>query len=261
MVRDLAPHFRCFVIDLPGMGGTPFVPYGPNYFAQVAAQIERVRIRNHVHRWHVVGHDGGCAIAAQYAHLFPKRVGCIALLSPAVFPELRPFFLLELLRKPVIGEITAPLVHALFWHVAMRRAIPSGRNASQRYSFHRLFSGITGPWKLMHLVRWGKPQILLKQFPSILEKLDAPALVIHGRRDILPRSFACRAVELIEDSSLLELDCGHFIPMERASEVARNLQVYFKTRGARVEPSPMLDLAADLIKSRGAGGLVPVPVV
>lgn len=26
VVHELAPHFQCFVIDLPGMGDTPFIP-------------------------------------------------------------------------------------------------------------------------------------------------------------------------------------------------------------------------------------------
>ena len=102
-------------------------------------------MRNRVQRWHVVGHDDGCAIAAQYAHQFPTRVGCMALLSPAIFPDLEPFFLLELLRKPILGELTAPLVHALFWQIAMRRAIPHPHNTSQRASFYKTFSGIAGP--------------------------------------------------------------------------------------------------------------------
>jgi len=241
LVRQLAPHFRCFVIDLPGMGGTPFLPYSSSYFAQVAEQIEEVRLRNHVQRWHVVGHDGGCAVAVQYAHLFPKRVGCMALLSPAIFPDLQPFFLLDIMRKPVIGEITAPLVHAAFWNIAMRRAIPDVRNASQRSSFQKMFSGASGPWKLMRLVRWGRPREVFKNFPSILKVLDRPTLLIHGTRDILPESFAVRAAELIANAQLLKVNSGHFIPIDCVGEVSRNLLAYFRSQGAETasasEPS------------------------
>lgn len=233
VVSELSRHFRCFVIDLPGMGGTPFLPYSASYFAQVAEQIERVRARYQVQRWHVVGHDGGCAIAVQYAHLFRKRVGCMALLSPAIFPDLEPFFLLELLRKPVIGECAAPLVHALFWRIAMRRAIPNLQNAAQRSSFQKTFAGASGPWKLMRLVRWGRPEIVLQAFPSTLSKLECPTLVIRGSRDILPESFADRASDLIANSQLLEMDAGHFIPIERALEVSQSLYAYFRSSGAK----------------------------
>jgi pimeloyl-ACP methyl ester carboxylesterase len=261
VVRDLSRHFRCFVIDLPGMGGTPFLRYTPSYFAQVAEQIEQVRTRYQVKRWHVVGHDGGCAIAVQYAHLFPKRVDCMALLSPAIFSDLKPFFLLDLLRKPVIGEVTAPLVHALFWQIAMKRAIPDLRNLTQRSSFNETFSGVFGPWKLMRLVRWGRPADVFQDFPSILRKLDCPTLVIHGSRDILPQSFAERAAELVANSLLLEMDSGHFIPIDRAVEVAQNLVAYFRSTGAEIATISKPSHRANPLGKSKAGSLVPVPVV
>ncbi|MGA2730209.1 MAG: alpha/beta hydrolase [Terracidiphilus sp.] len=225
------------VVDLPGMGGTPFLPYSPSYFTQVAAQIEDVRTRHRVQRWNIVGHDGGCAVAVQYARLFPKRVGCLALLSPAIFPDLHPFFLLDLLRKPILGELSAPLVHALFWHVAMRRALSDARNTPQRASFFANFAGLAGPWKLMRLVRWGNPQIVLQEFPSILRDLPCPTLVIHGSRDVLPESFARRTADLIRDAQLIALDSGHFIPLERASQVAQHLLAYFNSRGVKLRQS------------------------
>lgn len=234
VVRDLSRHFRCFVIDLPGMGGTPFLPYSSSYFEQVTARIEQLRMRYGIHRWHVAGHDGGCAIAVQYAHRFPKRVGCMALLSPAIFPDLEPFFLLELLRKPILGELTAPLVHALFWQIAMRRAIPQTHNSSQRASFYETFSGVAGPWKLMRLVRWGRPEVVLQHLPSILKSLDCPTLVIHGSRDVLPESFSCRAADLIAHSRMITLDSGHFIPLEQAAQVSLNLMTYFRSHGVEV---------------------------
>lgn len=262
VVRQLARHFRCFVIDLPGMGGTSFLPYGSSYFAQVAEQIEQVRTRNRVQRWHVVGHDGGCAIAVQYAHLFPKRVGCMALLSPAIFPDLEPFFLLELLRKPIIGECVAPLVHTLFWRIAMRRAIPNLANAAQRSSFQETFTGALGPWKLMRLVRWGRPEVVFQDVPAILRKLECATLVIHGTRDILPESFAARAAELIAESQLLEIDSGHFIPIDQAVEVSQNFLTYFKSHGSETAANSRPSYRGGL---RGAGTakpeLVPIPAV
>lgn len=230
VVRGLSRQYRCIVIDLPGLGDTPSLPYGPSWFAQVAAQIEQVRRRHRVHRWHVVGHDGGCAIAVQYAHLFPQRVACLALLSPAVFPDLKPFFLLDLLRRPVLGELSAPLVNAVFWQVAMRRALPAPRHASQRSSFSKSFRGIGGSWKLMRLVRWGKPELVFEEFPSILKKLACPTLVIHGSRDVLPESFARRAAGLIANSQWIALDSGHFLPLEQGAQVSRNLASFFRSR-------------------------------
>lgn len=232
VVHELSSQFQCFAIDLPGMGKTPFLSYGASYFAELAERIEEVRVRHHIQRWHIVGHDGGCAVAIHYAHLFPERIDCMALLSPAIFPDLRPFFLLEILRKPIVGEVFAPLVHALFWHVAMRRAVPEADNQPQMANFFENFASIAGPWKLMRLVRWGKPEVMLRQTPAILRKLNCPTLVVHGSRDVLPSSFAERAADLIANARLVTLDSGHFIPLEQSSQVVRNLLTLFHSRGA-----------------------------
>jgi pimeloyl-ACP methyl ester carboxylesterase len=226
VVKELARHFQCFVIDLPGMGGTPFIPYGPSYLSEVAAQIEQVRVRHRVQRWHIVGHDAGCAAAVQYAHLYPKRIDRLALISPSIFPDLKPFFLLRLLRKPVIGELSAPLIHVLFWNVAMRRAVPE---ATRRASFRKDYCGLRGPWKLMRLVRWGSPKVVLHDLPSILHTLDCPALVVHGSDDILPESFARRAADLLPNSKFITLKSGHFIPIQQATALTASLLGCFKS--------------------------------
>ena len=79
-------------------------------------------MEHNIEKWHVVGHDAGSAIAVHYAHRFQDRVDRLALLSPAVFPELKPFHLFRIVRSPVIGELLAPAVNAIFWKVAMRYA-------------------------------------------------------------------------------------------------------------------------------------------
>jgi pimeloyl-ACP methyl ester carboxylesterase len=250
------------------MGNTPFLRYGPSYFAQVAAKIEQIRRRYKVKRWHVVGHDGGSAIAVQYAHLFPQRVDCLALLSPAVFPDLQPFFLLDLLRKPVFGELSAPLVNTVFWRFVMPRAVPGPHNAGRRRSFFKAFSGIAGSWKLMRLVRWGKPEVVFQEFPGILKNLQCPALVIHGSRDVLPESFARRAAELIPNSQLIALDSGHFIPIERADQVSRHLLAFFRSHGAEniqdlayLHDSQALSRQTGFGEGRAQVSLVPHPLI
>src|ERR1035438_7403515 len=72
----------------------------------------------------------------------------------------------------------------------------------------------------MRLVRWGNPQIVLQEFPSILRDLPCPTLVIN-------------AADLIRDAQLIALDSGHFIPLERPGQVAQKLLAHFNPRGAK----------------------------
>ena len=104
IIKELSGHHRCFAVDLPGMGETPFIPYDPGYLDRLAKQIELLRVQHGVKKWHVVGHDAGSVIAVQYAALFSQHVACLALMSPAIFPELRPFYLLNALRKPLVEK-------------------------------------------------------------------------------------------------------------------------------------------------------------
>ena len=234
VIEQLAGHYRCFAVDLPGMGETPFAPYSSDYLDRMAQQIELLRIQHGVKRWHIVGHDAGSAIAVQYAGSFAKNVGCLALLSPAVFPDLKPFYLLNPLRKRMLGEVLAPLVLFLFWQIAMRRAITGEANRSLRRAFYKPFSGRAGAWQFMRLVRWGRPEDMLAGIPAILAQLSMPTLLFRGSHDVLPAAFAERAASLIPRSDIVTVDAGHFIPLERPSEVATSLVSFFREYGAEV---------------------------
>jgi pimeloyl-ACP methyl ester carboxylesterase len=227
IIQQLSSHHRCFAVDLPGMGETPFVPYNSAYLDRLAKQLELLRLQHGVKKWHVVGHDAGSAIAVQYAARFSQHVACLALMSPAIFPELKPFYLLNALRKPLVGEVLAPLLHFLFWQIAMRRAMAGESNGTLLRAFSEPFSGLTGAWRLMRLVRWGRPEDMLGEIPARLVTLPMPTLLFHGMRDVLPATFAERAALLIPRSRVVTLDAGHFIPLDRPEDVAASLRSFF----------------------------------
>jgi len=229
VIQRLCGSFRCFAVDLPGMGETPGRPYDPDFLRHFAEQIDRIRIENDIEKWHVVGHDAGSAVAVHYARYFPQHVGCLALLSPALFPELKPFFLLEALRKPVLGELLAPLIGQIFWKIAMRRALGTSEHAGRILEdFHRPFSGFAGPWDFMRILRWGKPSSVLADVPRFLPSLTMPTLIFHGAHDpAIPEAFARRASELIPNATMVTLESGHFIPLNQPEPVATRLAGFF----------------------------------
>jgi len=241
VIRKLSCNHRCFAVDLPGMGSTPFAPYSSDYLDRMATQIEELRIQNGVTKWHVVGHDAGSAIAVHYASRFGCSVACLVLLSPAIFPDLKPFYLLSPLRKPLLGEVLAPLVHFIFWQIAMRRAIDTKTNRVLLRAFRKPFSGIAGAWRFMRLVRWGRPEDILGGIPAKLAELLVPTLVFHGTRDVLPASFAERAALLIPNSTFVTLDAGHFVPLERPNEVVSRVRIFFRKNRER-SPLPIQTL-------------------
>jgi pimeloyl-ACP methyl ester carboxylesterase len=123
--------------------------------------------------------------------------------------------------------VLAPLVHLLFWQFAMRRAIAGESSSTLLRAFSEPFSGPTGAWRLMRLVRWGRPEDMLGEIPARLAALPMPTLLFHGVRDVLPAAFAERAALLIPHARVVTLDTGHFIPLDRPEEVAASLRSFF----------------------------------
>lgn len=236
VISQLHDRFTCFTVDLPGLGKTPRNSRSLGQPHALAAQIEEMRAARGIDKWHVVGHDAGSAIAVHYAFRYPTRVARLALLSPALFPDLRPFYLFELLRRPVIGEVLAPAVSLLFWKVAMRYAVEGRMDemAGVVTNFREPFSGMRGAWRLMSVLRWGDPRTVLAPIPAFLPQLYTPTLIFHGARDAaLPVSFAQRACALIPRSKLLVLDAGHFIPLNQPGRVAWELGRFFADERTR----------------------------
>jgi pimeloyl-ACP methyl ester carboxylesterase len=229
IIERLCGRYRCFAVDLPGLGKSPRMRCGPAYLREIAEQLDALRIENGIEKWHLVGHDAGSAVAVHYAHYFQQQVNRMALLSPSLFPELRPYYLIEPLRKPIVGEVLAPLIQAIFWKIAMRRALDEDEHGEEIVEdFYAPFSGVRGPWQFMRVMRWGKPAELLAAVPGFLPELPMPTLIFHGSRDAaIPEAFARRASSLMPNASMVTLDSGHFIPLHQPESVAARLAGFF----------------------------------
>ncbi len=229
VIEKLGGQYACHAVDLPGLGRSPKAEYGPKQLEALADQIEQIRIENNIEKWHVVGHDAGSAIAVHYAFRFQDRVGRLALLSPAVFPELKPFHLFRIMRKPVIGELLAPIVNSIFWNVAMHYAVEDHEKLTDTVKdFRAPFSGPLGSWRMMSMLRWGNPDEVLAAIPEMLPQLEIPTLIFQGSHDkAVPELFAHRASALIPGSKVVMVDSGHFIPLNNPEVVAAELLSFF----------------------------------
>jgi pimeloyl-ACP methyl ester carboxylesterase len=235
IIDRLRDSFTCFAVDLPGLGKSPQIPYGPKQLEVLAGQIEQVRVQQNIEKWHVVGHDAGSAVAVHYAYRFQARVDRLVLLSPAMFPELKPFHMFRLIRIPVIGELLAPMVSAIFWNVAMRLALEKRRGevADLVKDFRAPFCGLLGAWRLMSVLRFGDPAQVLAAVPEMLPHLLIPTLIFQGARDkAVPKGFAQRAGALIPQSKIVVVDSGHFIPLSNPETVAKELRAFFAEAAA-----------------------------
>ena len=239
VIERMTDCFTCLAVDLPGLGRTARRNRGFGEFSELVNAIETVRIRNNVDKWHIVSHDAGCAIAVHYAHRHPEHVSRLALLTPSIFPELEPFFLFEMLRKPFLGEMIAPAVNVIFWKLVMRRVFAGNRALHAAIEdFHAPFAGPLGAWRLMSLLRWGCPTEVLASIPALLPQLLMPTLIMHGSKDpAVPECFATRASQLIPNSEKVILDSGHFLPMNEPALIASSLLSFLDSGNASIPDS------------------------
>jgi pimeloyl-ACP methyl ester carboxylesterase len=238
VIERMAGQFTCLAVDLPGLGRTARRSRGFGELGELVSAIDTIRIRNKIEKWHIVGHDAGCAIAVHYAHQHPEHVGRLALLTPSIFPDLEPFFLFEMLRMPLLGEIIAPAVNLIFWRLVMRRIFDGdGALSATLEDFHAPFAGLLGAWRLMSLLRWGQPTEVLASIPALLPELLMPTLIMHGSKDpAVPDCFATRASRVIPNSEKIVLDSGHFLPLAEPALIASSLLDFLGSGDASVLP-------------------------
>lgn len=84
------------------------------------------------------------------------------------------------------------------------------------------------------LLRWGSPEDMLGEIPAMLPTLPMPTLLFHGERDVLPAAFAEHAASLIPNASVVKLDAGHFIPLDRPTGIADCLRSFFAENCAKL---------------------------
>ncbi|HXU46265.1 MAG TPA: alpha/beta hydrolase [Thermoanaerobaculia bacterium] len=228
VVERFAPRFTCIAPDLPGLGASPPLP-GPPDPENMARAVEALRTDLGLPAWSVVGHDAGAVVAVHFAARFPDRVTKLALLSPPIFPELRPPWFFRLLRTPGLGDLAAPLVALAIRRGGLRSRIESADPALDGIleDFHRPFRGLSGARRLLRLVRWGDPKEVLARTADLLPGIETPTLILHGRRDgAVPPSFATRAAAATPGARALLLDAGHFLPLDAPETLCEALEVF-----------------------------------
>jgi hypothetical protein len=100
VISRLRGQFSCIAVDLPGFGHTPRLARGFRELDALAAFIETLRIERGIERWHMVGHDAGCAIAVEYAHHYPHRLDASRSSRHRSFPISSHFLFLRFCANP-----------------------------------------------------------------------------------------------------------------------------------------------------------------
>jgi pimeloyl-ACP methyl ester carboxylesterase/membrane protein DedA with SNARE-associated domain len=211
----LAERYRVLVPDLPGFGrSTRRIPdYSIRAHAGYLLQLlDRIGVK----RCHVVGYSQGGGAALHLWSERPAAVASVTLLSSIGVQEL------EMLGDYSLNQALYRLQWAALW--LLYEATPH----------FGLLDGF-----LLDLP-YGRSFLDSDQRPlrGILERLEPPALILHGREDFLvPLSAAEEHARIVPQSRLVVMDGGHELVFSRPEEIRARLESFFEQAGTGVAPA------------------------
>ncbi|WP_338868631.1 alpha/beta hydrolase [Myxococcus stipitatus] len=207
------------------------------------ADLERIRRLLGQERLTLVGHSFGALVAALYAAEWPERVESLVLVAPAPLVTM-PTGDGDLFAQ-VQARLDEPGQQALKAWMKHSFDFPA-RLKDDEARLSRHFADF-GPLYLQALRR-DTPEARLPEtgaaggFLSLglylslgrthdwstwLRRVRAPTLVIHGAKDLQPRSATQRVVEALPHARLVELaDSGHFPFEERPEDFAATVRAF-----------------------------------
>lgn len=203
---ELAARDRhAYALDMPGFGmSSGWVPdYSGRAYARAALAFMDA---NDIQRAHIVGWSNGGAVAFNAADIAPDRLASITLLAAIACQETEgtgDFYFEH--AKYAVGYGAVVVVPELIPHFGL--LFPR----EYRHAFIRNF--------------WDTDQ---RPIRGIMESLEIPTLILHGRHDPLVSDHAAeRHHELIPTSRLVMTEHSHFLPFMQPALTADYLEEHF----------------------------------
>lgn len=231
----LSRRYRLLALDLPGFAASSrWLPdYGIEAHARyVLAFMDALKLE----RAHLIGHSMGGGVALQVAHLAPERVASIVSYAGIGVQEGEGSgdYHFEHL-KYAVGYGLLVVAPELLPHFGLL-----GPRAS-RHAFIRNF--------------WDTDQRPLR---GILESLEVPFLILHGREDFLvPASAAEEHHRIVEHSEMVMFDESHFMVFSRrgSEKLAQEIMPFLE----RHDDAQALPARRTVDYSAGPGELAGLP--
>lgn len=230
VVAALQRNYQLVAPDLLGLGDTSGPMDADHSLAGQASLVESLLHRQGIEEVVLVGHDVGGAVAQILALEFPRRVRGLVLVASAAYDNW---------PVPVIRTFQRLARHPAAWRLALLAGITRTVGLAEQ-GFRRgvHYPGAVRdedideylrPSRLSRSSREHLRRLLLAldnretvRISRRLGEIACPTLVVWGAEDaFLPVLWARRLVSDLRDATLHTLaECGHFVPEERAGELA-----------------------------------------
>ncbi len=201
---QLPSNLRCIAVDMPGFGFSTPDPDGFSIVTHAKATLGLLD-RLNIDRAHVVGFSMGGGVALSMIDLAPQRVVSLTLLAGLGVQEL------ELLGNYTLNHAVHGISLAGAW--VMENAVPH--------------LGKLQGWPLGMAYACNFYQTDQRPLRGILERLEIPTLILHGREDpLVPYSAAVEHARVVPHARLVTYESDHFLVWNETEAVARDLNEF-----------------------------------
>jgi len=223
LTEEHLPGLRVHGLDLRGHGLSTWAP--PWTLEQHAADVLTTMDELGLGRADVIGHSFGGAVALYVARHAPDRVRRLVLLDPAV----------GLSPEDAIAGAREGLTELSFDDVAQARTARSvawsadvGAGAVDAEVHDHLECGPDGRWRWRY-----EPAVVVTAYSEMARTAVVPPpglptlLVRAAKGPVVPDDFiaACQAA-LGAEVTVVEVDCGHMVYLERPAETATLIRTF-----------------------------------
>lgn len=225
----LARERHVMALDWPGYGRSPGAA-SPLLTEGLGELLGDLLVRERLERVHLLGFSMGASAALRVAVTDPARVDRLVLVSPYGLGGRQhlPLVPYLALRAPGAARALLALVAGQRWalRLFLRTFVTVGGPALPDEVLAEVQRGLRSGAPMPEFVGWLKSELrplrhLTNLLPDLAE-VQAPALFLHGRRDVLvPAWRSRRAAARLPCARVEILPCGHWLPRERREDFER----------------------------------------
>lgn len=229
VLPHLTPQYRIITFDLNDYGESEKIGR-PISHQERADVLDELRAHLGLATFNLVAHDLGSSVAIDYMGKYAQRVKSLVIMSPPIYPDFKEPVIVKLVRIPGLGELLVRLIRPLLFNIGIKQGLVHKNNFTPELleAFAGPFADRAGQAALLRILRWGRPQIVFKAYPQIIQSISVPTLIIQGQQDpYIPLSQASRMQQMVPGSTLVVIEEGsHFLPIDTPKRVASKINEF-----------------------------------
>jgi pimeloyl-ACP methyl ester carboxylesterase len=220
-------RFRVVRMDLPGSGRSHAAMAGPLSIARWVGALQTICARLGIARAHWLGHSMGTIVCQHLAVEQPKLVRSLALFGPLMAPA-------EPARAAIRARgVKAQGEGASGMHEIALALVQAATSAETRQRWPLATAFVRESLMRQDPLGYARScEALADTQAAAVDRIEAPALLVTGDEDVVAPPQAVRAMaERMKRVRVTVLNrCGHWTPIERPDDCARELRDFLSSQ-------------------------------